>query len=537
MNNFYEFINKDIEGKKEQISALPLRTKTNKKKYNETLDTIMKKYNGYKDCVYKYLSVKAKTLIKFSDKEENSELNARIQELKYVQDILNPYNTYVEKFGFDSLLYQLSCFNNLNFKSLNIIINEFLNRFEKAGIVLTVDNFDYTVYVKQYMEAFLEIRKEEQKDYSKISKVFEEIYWSNPELIQHIDLNFRKLLRKYSSQFKLYLNNLVKVEKSKLNFNNYEDCCNKLVSAMIEYNSKNLENIYDIVKLSIDGSIDIEHYNPENKNRIAAFGSLLGDKFDLSNKDKVNRLCGDLNKLKSNLLEYSKYITFKALIDDFKDQFKEFTDSKGNKGKADELRVLESKIIKAEAELDRMNKMIVSGKKSLFTTLNKVDIKNLKIDSVLKANSIYQLYKDYENEYYKSKLKNAIFNNMSAQDVLMLLSSFDYFKKISIQKVYEPESYDELIKICEEFNLFARNPLNSIMEGILIFGDFDIARIISTKYRLSDIKLDEDSLNEDNLKSLINKINIIVRSFIIDDSDISIEKIRFVTKVNKYEKK
>ena len=38
MNNFLEFINKDINGKKEQISALPLRTKVNKKKYNCTIN-------------------------------------------------------------------------------------------------------------------------------------------------------------------------------------------------------------------------------------------------------------------------------------------------------------------------------------------------------------------------------------------------------------------------------------------------------------------------------------------------------------------
>ena len=80
MNNFLEFINKDIDGKKEQISSLPLRTKVNKKKYNETLDKMSDKYNQYKDNVYKYLSVKAKNLIKFSEQTVETELVDAVEE-------------------------------------------------------------------------------------------------------------------------------------------------------------------------------------------------------------------------------------------------------------------------------------------------------------------------------------------------------------------------------------------------------------------------------------------------------------------------
>ena len=46
MNNFLEFINKDIDGKKEQITSLPVRTKVNKKKYNDTLELIIDKEKG-----------------------------------------------------------------------------------------------------------------------------------------------------------------------------------------------------------------------------------------------------------------------------------------------------------------------------------------------------------------------------------------------------------------------------------------------------------------------------------------------------------
>ena len=59
MNNFLEFIKKDIDGKKEIIGTLPVKTKVNKRNYNETLEMMSTKYKSYKENVYKYLSVKA----------------------------------------------------------------------------------------------------------------------------------------------------------------------------------------------------------------------------------------------------------------------------------------------------------------------------------------------------------------------------------------------------------------------------------------------------------------------------------------------
>ena len=136
MNNFLEFINKDIDGKKEQISTLPLRTKVNKKKYNETIDKMTVKYNQYKDNVYKYLTVKAKSLIKLKKVDEDTGLIEEINKLEGAKNLLNPFNTFIEKMGFDSLLFQFNCCYTLNFKSLNHIINGFLDKFELAGIIL-----------------------------------------------------------------------------------------------------------------------------------------------------------------------------------------------------------------------------------------------------------------------------------------------------------------------------------------------------------------------------------------------------------------
>ena len=44
MNNFLTFIEKDIATKKTQIQTLPIKTKTNIKKFNETIESFENKY-------------------------------------------------------------------------------------------------------------------------------------------------------------------------------------------------------------------------------------------------------------------------------------------------------------------------------------------------------------------------------------------------------------------------------------------------------------------------------------------------------------
>ena len=106
-NNFLYFINKDIENKKEILSVMPRRTKTNIKKLNGFIEDTKKKYNDYQKSTRNYLLAKAKSFQINEEKKENL-LSEKLENLEYVKFLLNPTNTYVEKMGFDTLLYQIN---------------------------------------------------------------------------------------------------------------------------------------------------------------------------------------------------------------------------------------------------------------------------------------------------------------------------------------------------------------------------------------------------------------------------------------------
>ena len=111
--------------------------------------------------------------------------------------------------------------------------------------------------------------------------------------------------------------------------------------------------------------------------------------------------------------------------------------------------------------------------------------------------------------------------------------SFDYFKKLAIQKVYKITEYEEIIKYSNNFDLYAMDPTNIIITGVPIFEETDIPRIIANKYRLNNIIINENDLQPENLKPLLNKILLILRVNKVENSSSSIDKIWFMVQVEK----
>ena len=71
--------------------------------------------------MWKFATIKNYLIVKshsFEIKEDNKEyekLKEEVISLEQVRFLLNPTNTYIEKLGFDELLYQINNFNKFNF--------------------------------------------------------------------------------------------------------------------------------------------------------------------------------------------------------------------------------------------------------------------------------------------------------------------------------------------------------------------------------------------------------------------------------------
>ena len=533
MNNFLDFINEDIETKRTLLTTLPTKTNTNKKKFNETLDSMIKKYDTYAASVRNYMLAKSRSFSLKNEEDDSIErIKERIEALDNVRFLLNPFNTYFEKMGFDDLLYQINHYYVFNFNSLNDIINGFLDKFELIGMRLTSDDFDYTCYVHEYMSSFLEVRYKKAKDYEKVSEIFEQIYWINPEIVEHIELNFRKLIKVNEKKFEMYITKIQRNAMTKNGVKNYYECLEKLQSLYIELNMKNKEDINDIVTKALSGEIDIEQLRDGSKVKSNAYDALIPDNL-LDDSKAMTRILKALDKLKLNIEEYSSYLSLVPVIENFKEEYSSLLTDTPKKSETKELHDIKESINSKELELERINKKILSGKPGFFEFKSDSSLKQLKMESLQKAKELYELYKKYDEEYFKDKVLNLLTKSMTVTDFLNLYYSFDYFKKIAIRKVYNLETYEEVLKYSDNFDIFAMDPTNLIIDGVFVFEENEIPKVIANKYRLNNIRINEEDLAEENLDALLNKILIILRENVIKKSDLTVDKIWFMQNVEK----
>ncbi len=532
MTNFLEYIDEDMQSKKTLFSTMPTNTKANKRKFNAKIDSVKDTYLDYKKSIKKYIELKSKSF-HIADTRNTTEFAEKIADLANIRFILNPINTYFEKIGFDSLFYQLTNYQDVNFGTLNNIINEFINKFETAGIKLTKKDFNYTYYVNQFMSAFLDVKTSPNSSFDSLTEIFEKIYWDNPDIISHIELNFRRLIRINEKKFINYIN-LLQEEVSRKSNLNYQTCLEKLASTYRELNAISKENISDIIELAKTREIDVNNFFEGSKIRTTTFNSLMIDSLNLSDLNLMNKFYDSLEKLKNNLEEYSNYLKFTPLILEFKKEYLKSFDGESN-SKVDinkPLKELEEKITQNENKLYKLNKKIFNSDRP-FLGIKEKNLKELKFESIKLANGLKELYQKYIEEYFRIKVLSTLNTSFTVNDLLHLYYSFDFYKKTAIKKIYELNSYEDLLEYSDIFDLFAMNPTNVIVCSAFTYEENIVSKVIVNKYRLLNINLIEEDLTIENLPIFLEKLYLVSRIREIESSSINIEKLWFIAEVAK----
>lgn len=537
MSNFLEFIEEDIAAKTTLITSLPVRTKTNIKNKNKKIDEIHKKYIEYEDQVKKYLEAKSKKILSKKVNKNNQELIERTEKLENVKELLNPNNTYYEKLNFDDLFYELSNYTDFEFKSLNRIIEDLLLIFEKVDIRLDATNFKITPYVFNYMSAFLKEKNSEDKNYTKLNKVFEQIYWLNPEIVKHIELSFRKLVKDNIRKFEVFIKNeQIKVMKQE-GINSYQECIDKLKAASTELLISEKETIWDIIELSKQGIADVNSFFEESKNRISAYTTLSIEAFDLENKEKLEKFYSSIEKLKTNAEELKNYVTFLPIVNNFKQEYIKELELLGDKKRsnlhAKKIKEINKDIKRNEQKLAKISNLIFKKDNILNDNKTNHQVKQLKIESSKLANLIYDLYIKEDNELFIINVLAMLNKSLTISELMNFYYSHSYYKKDIIKKLMEVETYPELMKFSNMFDAYAQKITNIVTKGALVFEDNNLKSTIVNKYRLENINITEENFEEGDIDVLLEKLELLLRIKTIEESNVSVEQIWFIVETNK----
>jgi len=531
MNNFLDFINEDIEAKKLLLSSMPLNGKANQKKYNKKIDSMIESYEEYKENIKKYLVAKSNSFEYEKDNKDIQKLKEKYETLNHIREILNPNNTYFEKIGFDDLLFDMLNFSNFDFVQVNEIIGKFIDKFESVGIKLTEENFEYTYYVHEYMTSFLNARKNGK--YEILSTTFERIYWLNPDLINDIVLCFRRLIRKNERIFEDYISSESKRLLMLNKIRDYNDCKEQYKVAYDELMETKKESISQIVELFKEGTTKITNYFEDSKFVKNAFSSMTLKDFDMSDKTSLDKFYESLKKLDKNVDEYENYLRFKPLFDNFK---KKYGKPETSETIVQNIKKIESQIAEKENRLENINRIIFNKAPIGFSFLKKnspeAEIKKLKIESLKITKDIYELYKKLDDETFKKDVSNIFSDSMLISEVVRLYESFSYHRKLALKETLNLEEYKTVMEYSDDFEKFANNPDNVIINGIYAMEENNVAKNIMNKYRFENINITENDLEETNLSNLKNKIEFLLRIKSINESSLSVEKIWFIVSVD-----
>ena len=199
MPNLTELLEK-IEVEKELLSLMPRNNDKNVSKYLEKIQQLTSEYTDCQEEVAKVLKKRYEKAIKVEQSNDVENLDIRLNTIENTLDLLSEVKTSYEKMELDKIIYKIGRYYKGNLENINEQIEQAIIKFASVGIDLELSDFDYSIYVQQYMKTFFEERRRENINSNTIKAKFEEVYWKCPDIIIHIELNLRNIYLEKQSQ-------------------------------------------------------------------------------------------------------------------------------------------------------------------------------------------------------------------------------------------------------------------------------------------------------------------------------------------------
>ena len=504
-NKIKEILEK-IEVEKEVLSTMPKNNAKNVDKYLEKVLQLKKEYEGYQEEIEKTFNKRYKKATDIQSINEVENLEIRLNTIENTLYLLSNTKTSYEKMELDKIIYKIGRYYKENLENINQQIDEAIKRFEKIGIKLDLTDFDYSIYVEQYMKVFFE--EKGNINSSKLKTTFEEVYWKCPDLIIHIELNLRNIYFKKQVQIDQYFEK----EKKEL-LKKWQKTPEQIMNSYLEIKMQKIDKLSQDKKLLLDkflnGKLNIKDYVQEKVQ--ANYLKILTPAKLETNQEEIEK---GIFEFLNSLYEYKNYLYFKFIIDDVKKHYAQ----KENYKKIYE--DTKKKIDADEKKLKKLNKK--ASKKGLFG--KKKEIKQTAEQNQMIL-GIKKAYKELDLNKFYNKVYSNLGENSSIYEALNLVNSYyNYLTNCMIEnnKTITQEKIDEQIKCLDNF---LKNPYNNIINNLTITEDKDVAIIIKDRYKLLSFNIEKEDFSAKSVDSMISTLENIATSINLKKTGLTVEGI------------
>ena len=507
----------DIDVSKEILSTMPKNNEKNRNKRKEYINETEEKYGEYKKEILEILSKRYNDQVNIEVNPEISNLEKRLKTIEDVIFLLNDEQTSYERMGLDKNIYKLEKYYKENFENVNEQISQCLRKFEIVGIKLNKEDFNYSTYVTEYMNTFFSEYEHQKVNTDILKTKFEEIYWKCPDIIIHIELNFRNIYLEKKGTIDKYFER----EKAEI-LKKWEKSPIDIKKTYMDLKQQKIEKEQIDKKLLIDkfinGKLNTKNFTDDkfSKNVQKVLPDSVFEKIYTDNEIAEN-----INKFLNSLYEYRNYMEFKFIVEDVK---KYYNNKEQYKKSCVEIR---KKIDAEEKKLAKNNKsagvfFIFKSKKDNGTNNSTQLIKDIE-----------DLYKQLDLNTFYEKVATKINEASTIQDVLNLAVEYYEYMISCMIKNQEDISQEEMDLKIEELKEFLNNPYNTIINNIGFLEEKDVVLIIKDRYKLLDFMIEKDDLDINNLDSLISTIEDIQMNINLYKSGINIKDIEQMQKIQK----
>lgn len=504
-NNIKEILEK-IEVEKEVLSTMPKNNAKNVDKYVEKVLQLKKEYEEYQEEIEKTFNKRYEKATSIQSTNEVENLEIRLNTIEKILYLLNDAKTSYEKMELDKIIYKIGRYYKENLENINQQINEAIKRFDNLGIKLDLSDFDYSIYVEQYMKVFFE--EKGNVNSSKLKTTFEEVYWKCPDLIIHIELNLRNIYFKKQAQIDKYFEK----EKNEL-LKKWQKTPEQIMNSYLEIKMQKTEKLAQDKKLLLDkflnGKLNIKDYVQEKVQ--ANYSKMLTPAKLEAEQNEIEK---GIFEFLNSLYEYKNYLYFKFIIDDVK---KHYTQKENYKKIYEDTK---KKIDADEKKLKKLNKK--ASKKGLFGKKKEVKQTAEQNQMILE---IKKSYKELDLNKFYNKIYSNLGENSSIYEALNLANSYyNYLTSCMIEnnKTITQEKIDEQIKSLDNF---LKNPYNNIINNLTITEDKDVAMIIKDRYKLLSFNIEKEDFSAKSVDSMIATLENIATSIYLNKTELTVEGI------------
>lgn len=513
-----EIIDK-IDASKEVLSAMPRNNQKNINIYIGKIEELEEEYQKYKKDISNRLQRRYQNATKRNLNKEKENIETRLKATGYILEILNKEKTSYEKMGIDRAIFTISRYYKENLEKINEQIKICIEKFAEIGIQITVEDFDYSIYVKQYMKIFFQELEIGNINSEVLKEKFEEIYWKCPDIILHVELNIRSIyLKKQILIDKYYEKEKIdKLKRLDVTSKDVEKTNIELKKQLIEINET---DPLVIQEKFLSGKLDIKNFTKE---KIESDITKILPRDIIDTLEKNEEVKNNIGKFLNSLYEYQKYIKFKFIIDDMK----EYYQNKDNYKKT--YTATKKEIKKLENKLEKTNKKAIG--KGIFRTARK----EYKLTTETKE--LIQEIKEKYRELDLNRFYNKIYSGLNAEstlyDVLKLANSYYVYLTSCIIKNFKNIQPEEIEIMIGELDEFLSNPYNTIINHTLITDENDLSIIIKDRYKLLNFTVGKEDLNTKNINSLILKLENIQMAINMKKANLKIEDIELLCQIKK----